>query len=156
MLNGVARPIPGEDPMAMAQISPVILSLTQAQRLTAAAITAAETIGVPYTVTVLDGAGQVVLATRMDGAALASIDTSAAKARTAVWFGAATADLAGAVQPGAPLFTVETATASRLAFVAGAVPVHDPAGVVIGAVGAGGGTPEQDHDVAAAAVAALG
>jgi uncharacterized protein GlcG (DUF336 family) len=142
--------------MAVAQISPVIFPLSEAQRLTAAAVATAEAIGVPYTITVLDGAGQAVLVTRMDGAALASIDTSAAKARTAVWFGAATADLAGAVQPGAPLFTIDTATVSRLAFVAGAVPVRDASGVVIGAVGAGGGTPEQDHEVAAAAVAALG
>ena len=37
----------------------------------------------------------------------------------------------------------------------GGVPVTDEAGTVIGAVGAGGGTPEEDHEVAAAAAAVI-
>ncbi|MCY1136623.1 heme-binding protein [Actinoplanes sp. Pm04-4] len=139
----------------IAQISPVTLSLATATRLTEAAVAKASEIGIPYTITVIDGGGHVVLATRMDGAALVSIDTSVAKARTSVYFGAATADLGGAVQPGAPLFTIATATTSPLIFVAGGIPVHDAAGVVVGAIGAGGGSPEQDHEVAATAVGAL-
>jgi len=39
----------------------------------------------------------------MDGAALASVDSSQAKARTSVYFAASTRDLAGAVQPGGDL-----------------------------------------------------
>lgn len=93
--------------------------------------------------------------TRMDGAAIASIDTSIAKARTSVLLGAATADLAGAVRGDGPLVSIETATSTQLAFVAGAVPIADAAGVVIGAIGAGGGTPDQDHQVALAGMAAL-
>lgn len=139
----------------MAQISPVTLSLETAHRLTLAATKKAEEIGIPYTITVVDGGGNVVHVSRMDGAALASIDTSVAKARTSVYFGAPTADLAGAVQPGAPLHTIQTSTVQPLAFVGGAVPVTDGAGVVIGAIGAGGGSPQQDHDVATAAVEAL-
>jgi uncharacterized protein GlcG (DUF336 family) len=141
--------------MTLAQISPVILSLEVAHRATAAAIEKVNEIGIPYTLTVVDGSGMLVHLTRLDGAALASIDTSIAKARTAVYFGAATADLAGAVANGAPLATIQTSTTLPLAFVAGAVPITDAAGVVIGAFGAGGGSPEQDHEVAAAAVAAL-
>ena len=141
--------------MSVAQISPIILTLDQAHAVTRAAKEKAEEIGIPYTLTVVDGAGLLVHATRMDGAALASIDTSIAKARTAVYFGAATKDLVGAIQPGAPLLTIETSTQLPLAFVAGAIPITDAAGVVIGALGAGGGSPEQDHDVAAAGIAAL-
>jgi uncharacterized protein GlcG (DUF336 family) len=140
----------------MTQISPVVLDLDTAHTLTRAAISKVQEIGVPYTVTVVDGGGHIVHVTRMDGAALASIDTSLAKARTAVYFGAATVDLAPAVASGAPLATIETSTTLPLAFVAGAVPVTDPNGVVIGAVGAGGGSPQQDHEVAVAAVSALG
>ena len=91
----------------------------------------------------------------MDGAALASIDLSLAKARTSVYFGAPTADLAAAVAPTAPLATAETASTRALAFVAGAVPITDENGVVIGAFGAGGGSPDQDHEIASAAVASL-
>jgi uncharacterized protein GlcG (DUF336 family) len=65
------------------------------------------------------------------------------------------AHLAAAVQPGGPLFSIEAATRAPLAFVPGDFPVTDQQGRVIGAVGAGGGTPDQDHEVAAAARAAL-
>jgi len=63
--------------------------------------------------------------------------------------------LAEAVQPGAPLFTIQTATRSPLAFVAGGVPLTSQDGTVIGSVGAGGGAPDEDHEVAAATAAAL-
>lgn len=139
----------------IAQISPIILPLESARTAIAAAVVKATELGTPYTFTVVDGAGLLVEATRMDGAAIASIDTSLAKARTSVLFGAATADLAGAVRGDGPLASIETATSTQLAFVAGAVPITDAAGVVIGALGAGGGTPDQDHDVALAGIAAL-
>lgn len=136
----------------LVQISPVILPLEAAQKMTAKAIERIATIGIPYTLSVLDGAGNLVLSTRMDGAALASLDTSVAKARTAVLFGAATKDLAASVADGQPLATVQTSTVSPLAFVAGGVPVRNEDGVVIGAFGAGGGSPAQDHEVASFAV----
>jgi len=139
----------------MRQISPVILSLEAAQSATAAALKKIRTLDIPYTVSVVDGAGHIVLMTRMDGAAIASIDTSIAKARTSVYFGAATKDLAAAVADGQPLATIQTSTSIPLAFVAGAVPIKNGAGVVVGAIGAGGGSPQQDHEVAAAALSAL-
>jgi uncharacterized protein GlcG (DUF336 family) len=139
----------------MTQISPVILPLEQAHAATAAAIDRAKSVGIPYTIAVVDGAGHVVTVVRMDGAAIASIDTSIAKARTSVYFGAATKDLAAAVADGQPLATIQTSTSIALAFVAGAVPLRNAQGVVIGAIGAGGGSPQQDHDLAAAAAAAV-
>jgi uncharacterized protein GlcG (DUF336 family) len=139
----------------IAQISPIIMPLATARAVIAGAVAKATQLGTPHTITVVDGAGLLVEATRMDGAAIASIDTSLAKARTSVLFGAATADLAGAVRNGGPLASIETATSSQLAFVAGAVPITDAAGVVIGAIGAGGGTPDQDHDVALAGITAI-
>lgn len=141
--------------MTMTQISPIILSLENAHKATEAALAEVDKIGIPYTLTVVDGAGLLVHLTRMNGAAIASIDTSIAKARTAVYFGAATADLAGAIADGAPLASIQTSVSLPLAFVAGAVPITDTQGVVVGAFGAGGGSPQQDHQVAAAAVAAL-
>ncbi len=130
------------------QISPIILSLEVARSITEEAIKKIAEVGVPYTITVLDGAGNLVLATRMDGAALASIETSTAKALTSVFFGASTKDLSGAVASGQPLATIETSISQRLAFVAGGVPIRDQNGVVIGAVGAGGASPDEDHLVA--------
>src|ERR1700753_970190 len=97
-----------KQPMALTQISPVLLSAGTAEKAIDAAIERVQEIGVPYTITVLDGAGLLVAARRMDGAAIASIDTSLAKARTAVYFGAATADLAPMVASGAAMMTVQT------------------------------------------------
>jgi len=140
---------------SMTQISPIIMSLQAAQDATAAALKKVRSFGIPYTVSIVDGAGHILLVTRMDGAAIASIDTSIAKARTSVYFGAATKDLAAAVADGQPLATIQTSTSIPLAFVAGAIPVKNSTGVVVGAVGAGGGSPQQDHEVAAAALTAL-
>ncbi|MCS5732883.1 GlcG/HbpS family heme-binding protein [Herbiconiux daphne] len=141
--------------MTTTQVSPIVLPLQAARSIIDAGIDKATELGIPYTLAVLDGSGNLVAHARMDGAALASIDTSIAKARTSAYFGAATADLQAGVQPGAPLFTIQTSTAAALAFVAGAVPITDADGVVIGAVGAGGGTPDQDHVVALAAKSAV-
>jgi uncharacterized protein GlcG (DUF336 family) len=142
--------------MTTLQISPTTLGLEAAERAIAAGETRAEELGVPMNIVVLDAGAHAVASARMDGAAPAAIETSAIKARTAVLFAQPTRDLADAVQPGAPLYTIEAATREPLAFVAGAVPVTDADGRVIGAIGAGGGTPNEDHEVASAAAAALG
>ena len=133
-----------------------VLSLTAAQTVVTAASARAEETGVPSSVTVLDASGRLVVAVRMDGAPLISLDTSAAKARTSVFFGgAASGDLVGAVQPGAPLYTIGAATGETLAFLAGAVPLRATDGTLLGAIGSGGGTPDQDAVIAQAGADAL-
>lgn len=141
--------------MTTRQISPTTLSLESADRALDAGRARAEELGVAMNIVVLDGGAYGVASARMDGAALAAIETSAVKARTAVLFAQPTPDLAAAVQPGAPLFTIDVATREPLAFVPGGVPVTDAAGRVIGAIGAGGGTPDQDDEVASAAATAI-
>ncbi len=135
----------------MPKISFTTLPLATALDLITAGVDKATSLGVPSTITVIDAGGNLVAAHRMDGAALASIETSHSKARTALYFAQPTRDLAGAVQPGAPLFTIDVSVTSPLAFVPGGIPLHGPDGVQIGAVGAGGGSPDQDHEVAVAA-----
>jgi uncharacterized protein GlcG (DUF336 family) len=112
--------------MALTQNSPVLPSVGVADKAIDAAIARVQEIGVPYSITVVDGAGLLVAARRVNGAAIASIDTSLAKARTAVYFAAATADLAPMVASGSPMMTVETAAAVPLAFVPGAVQPRSP------------------------------
>ena len=141
--------------MTTVQISPTTLTLELAERAIAAGRAHAEELGVPMNIAVLDAGAHLVASARMDGAALAAIETSAVKARTALLFAQPTRALAAAVQPGGALFTIEGATRDPLAFVPGGIPVPDADGRVIGAVGAGGGTPDQDHEVAAAALAAM-
>jgi uncharacterized protein GlcG (DUF336 family) len=111
-------------------------------------------LGIPFTIAVLDAGGNLVAHAKEDGAALASIGTSFAKAVTAVHFGQSTEALQGAVSPGAPLYGLGSRDVAY-AFVGGAVPIANAAGTIIGAIGVGGGSPADDHLVATAAAAAL-
>lgn len=135
-------------------VSPVVLARASAHAALDAGFAKADELGVPFTIAILDGGGNLVAQVRGDGAALASIGTSVAKALTAVHFAQPTQDLQGAVNPGQALFGLGTRDAAY-AFVAGGIPITDAAATVIGAIGAGGGSPEQDHEVAAAALAAI-
>ena len=131
------------------------ISLSRVEKAIEAGKSKAAELGIAFTIAVLDDGARLVAFSRMDGAALASVESSQAKARTSVYFAAATRDLAGAVQPGAPMFGIESGFGAPVVFVGGAVPLTDAHGAVIGAVGVGGGFPDQDHEVAEAVKAAL-
>ncbi|MGW3203739.1 GlcG/HbpS family heme-binding protein [Streptomyces sp. NPDC001135] len=130
------------------------LSIEDAELLVATARRAAEGDGVTVSVTVLDAGGHLLAFRRDDRAVLISGETSTRKAYTALQLNAPTADLVDAVQPGGLFHTLPTALDRPLLFIAGGVPVHRD-GRLIGAIGVGGGAPEQDHGFAAAAVRAL-
>nr|WP_145488764.1 MULTISPECIES: heme-binding protein [Streptomyces] len=130
------------------------LTTEDAELLVATARRAAEQAGVTVSVTVLDAGGHLLAFRRDDRAVLISGETSTRKAYTALQLNAPTADLVDAVQPGGLFHTLPTALDRPLLFIAGGVPVHRD-GRLIGAVGVGGGAPEQDHGFATAAVQAL-
>ncbi|WP_049622781.1 GlcG/HbpS family heme-binding protein [Frateuria defendens] len=130
------------------------LSLAEAERIVARAKREAGRRALALNIVVVDAGAAPLALARMDGTVPVASEMSYAKARTAARFGAATQDLAGAVQPGAPLFGIWAAEAGPAVFIGGGVPVRI-GGRVVGAVGVGGATPEQDHEVAAAAAAAL-
>ncbi|EST28621.1 GlcG/HbpS family heme-binding protein [Streptomyces roseochromogenus] len=130
------------------------LSIEDAELLVATARSAAEDAGVTVSVTVLDAGGHLLSFRRDDRAVLISGETSTRKAYTALQLNAPTADLVDAVQPGGLFHTLPTALDRPLLFIAGGVPVHRD-GRLIGAIGVGGGAPEQDHGFATAAVQAL-
>ncbi|MFF7355086.1 MULTISPECIES: GlcG/HbpS family heme-binding protein [Streptomyces] len=130
------------------------LSIEDAELLVATARHAAEDAGVTVSVTVLDAGGHPLAFRRDDRAVLISGETSNRKAYTALQLNAPTADLVDAVQPGGPFHTLPTALDRPLLFIAGGLPVHRD-GRLIGAIGVGGGAPQQDHAFATAAVRAL-
>ena len=130
------------------------LTTQEAETLIEAARTAAEAAGVATAVTVLDAGGHLLAFRRDDRAVLIAGETSTRKAYTALQLDAPTADLVDAVQPGGLFHTLPTALDRPLLFIAGGVPVHR-GGRLIGAVGVGGGAPEQDHGFASTAVAGL-
>ncbi|WP_330458782.1 heme-binding protein [Streptomyces sp. NBC_00820] len=130
------------------------LTTEDAELLVATARRAAEDAGVTVSVTVLDAGGHLLAFRRDDRAVLISGETSTRKAYTALQLNAATADLVEAVQPGGLFHTLPTALDRPLLFIAGGLPVHRD-GRLIGAIGVGGGAPDQDHGFATAAVRAL-
>ncbi len=130
------------------------LTTQDADALVASARRAAEAAGVAISVTVLDAGGHPLAFRRDDRAVLISGETSSRKAYTALQLDAPTADLVHAVQPGGPFHTLPTALDRPLLFIAGGVPIHRD-GRLIGAIGVGGGAPEEDHHFATAAVEAL-
>ncbi|MEV5280817.1 heme-binding protein [Streptomyces sp. NPDC051994] len=130
------------------------LTVEDAEALIDAARTAAEDAGVTVAVTVLDAGGHLLAFRRDDRAVLIAGETSTRKAYTALQLNAPTADLVDAVQPGGLFHTLPTALDRPLLFIAGGVPVHR-GGRLIGAIGVGGGAPDQDHGFATVAVEAL-
>ncbi|MEU5955981.1 heme-binding protein [Streptomyces sp. NPDC047525] len=140
----------------MSTTTPAVAPLTtqDAEVLITEARRAAEAADVTVSVTVLDAGGHLLAFRRDDRAVLISGETSTRKAYTALQLNAPTADLVDLVKPDGPFHTLPTALDRPLLFIAGGVPVHRD-GRLIGAIGVGGGAPEQDHGFATAAVEAL-
>ncbi|MFJ8843584.1 heme-binding protein [Streptomyces cyaneofuscatus] len=130
------------------------LTIQDAEALVTAARSAAEAAGVAVAVSVVDAGGHLLAFRRDDRAVLIAGETSTRKAFTALQLDAPTADLVDAVQPGALFHTLPTALDRPLLFIAGGVPLHRD-GRLIGAIGVGGGAPEQDHGLASAAADSL-
>src|SRR2546421_10823540 len=131
------------------------ITLSRASKAIEAGKVEGAELGIPFTISVVDAGAHVVAVARMDGAALASLELSHSKARTSVLFAQPTANLAGAAQPGAPLFGIQDGTRDPLAFLPGGIPVIDPSGRLVGAGGVGGGVPDPGPRVARAVLAAL-
>ncbi|MDQ1027706.1 uncharacterized protein GlcG (DUF336 family) [Streptomyces umbrinus] len=138
--------------MSTATVTP--LTIQDAEALVTAARRAAEAADVKVSVTILDAGGHLLAFRRDDRAVLISGETSTRKAYTALQLDTPTADLVDAVQPGGLFHTLPTALDRPLLFIAGGVPVHRD-GRLIGAIGVGGGAPEQDHSFATAALKTL-
>ncbi|GJF32800.1 heme-binding protein [Kitasatospora sp. NBC_01539] len=126
------------------------LTTADADRLVAAAHRAAAAQGVRISATVLDAGGHLLAFRRDDRAVLIAGETSTRKAYTALQLDTPTADLAEAVLPGGPFHTLPTALDRPLLFIAGGIPLHRD-GRLVGALGIGGGAPEQDHGFAVTA-----
>lgn len=134
--------------------NPVCLTTADAERLIGAGRAAASEAGVTVSISVLDGGGSLLAFLRDDRAVLISGETSTRKAYTALQLNSATADVAEAVKPDGPLYSLQTALDRPLLFLAGGIPIHR-GDRLVGAIGVGGGTPAQDHGFAAAALAKL-
>jgi ATP:cob(I)alamin adenosyltransferase len=124
------------------------LRLSDCDRMIEAGIRRANDIGVPMVLAVVDAAGQLLESRRMDDALVVSVALAPNKAHTAATVRMPTHELAKLSQPQGPLFGID-ANIPSLTLVGGGLPLQQ-AGRVLGAVGASGGSVDQDIEVAQA------
>jgi uncharacterized protein GlcG (DUF336 family) len=145
--------VPVSESSDLSRAQPVISAAGAKAVLHAAEAKAAE-IGVPVVVVVVDDGGDLKAMLGMDGAPKGAIQWSIDKAITAASFRTATHVLAEAME-GVP-WAIPSLMGQPHATLAPAGYPLVIDGVVVGAVGASGGTPDQDQVVAQAGAAALG
>ena len=125
------------------------LTADGAMKLLKAAIAKATEMQVPQCISVVDAGGHLLAFARMDGAFALSIETSLMKAKTAASYGVPTGDIAAGID-----LKLAIATQGKRINLPGGLPVIVD-GHVIGAIGVGSGTGEQDRQVANAALGAI-
>lgn len=136
----------------------MMLSLEQAQTILSGALQAARAANYrPMAVAVLDANGDLVAFAREDGASMFRFDIARAKAWGAVGMGVASRALAERAQGNPNFFVSLSATAQgRFLPQTGAVVIKNAQGAVVGAVGASGGSGDEDEEICVAGVHAAG
>jgi glc operon protein GlcG len=162
LATSLAAPLVGqaEDPPAgpLVTRNRVALNLAGAELILAAARAKAAAGGWKMNVAVVDDGGHLLAFARMDGARPASAYTALTKAATAATFRQETGPLPPGGEPDLLLnLSLQNAAAAgggKLTTLKGGVPVAID-GQVVGGVGVGGGSGEQDAEVAKAGIQAL-
>ena len=131
------------------------MTLGLADRAARAALAKAAAMGIAMTVSVVDEAGRLVVTMKGDGTGFLTAETSRAKAIASAAFGRSTRELVE-LQKVNPVFFAAVPAISRGEALpsTGAVPIVVNARVM-GAIGCGGGSPDEDHDCAVAGAAAV-
>jgi uncharacterized protein GlcG (DUF336 family) len=123
-----------------------VLSYEGAEKMLAAGIAKAKEIKVPQCISIVDAGGHLLAFARMDGAFAMSLQTSLMKAKTAASYGEPTGNILAGVD-----IKLAIATQGERINLPGGLPVIID-GRVVGAIGVGSGTGEQDREVAKAAL----
>jgi uncharacterized protein GlcG (DUF336 family) len=134
------------------------LSLAQANQILAGALAKSKASGFkPMGVAVLDDAGHLKAFAREDGASMFRFEVAQGKAWGAVGMGASSRTLMQRAQDNPNFFVSLAATAGgKFLPQTGAVLIQDAAGNVLGAVGASGGTGDEDELICIAGVESAG
>jgi uncharacterized protein GlcG (DUF336 family) len=126
-----------------------------AHRIIAAAEVKAAELGVPMVVAVCDESGVLKAFSRMDGAALLSVQIAQDKAYTAVGFGMPSGGWHDFIRDDPPLAAGAVGGIDRLVIFGGGYPIT-VADRIVGAIGVSGGHYTQDMEVAEAGLVAMG
>lgn len=128
------------------------ISLPQAKAVLRAAEREARRLQVPSFIVVVDVCGDLKAASRQDGNSRASITLAPLKAAPALAFQTSTSTLAARTTD--PV-RAQSLLAAGFTLLGGGLPLATKEGVVIGAIGTGGGSPEQDEQIAQVGLTAL-
>jgi uncharacterized protein GlcG (DUF336 family) len=131
------------------------ISTDLAHRIVAAAEAKAVEMGIPFVIAVVDESGVLKAFSRMDGAALLSVQVAQDKAYTAVGFGMPTDAWHDFIKDDAPLAAGAPTGIDRLVVFGGGYPIEVD-GARVGAIGVSGAHYSQDMEVAKAGLAVLG
>jgi uncharacterized protein GlcG (DUF336 family) len=126
-----------------------------AHRVVTAAEAKAHEMGHPFVVAVVDESGVLKAFSRMDGAALLSVQVAQDKAYTAAGFGLPTDGWYDFIKDDPPLAAGAPSAIDRLVVFGGGYPIKSD-DRVIGAIGVSGGHYTQDMEVAQAGLDAAG
>ncbi|MGH9069105.1 MAG: GlcG/HbpS family heme-binding protein [Acidimicrobiales bacterium] len=125
-----------------------------AARMIAAAEAKARQIGVPMNIALVDESGVLKAFSRMDGAALLSVQIAQDKAYTAAGFGMPSHGWYDFIKDDPPLAAGAPTGIDRLVIFGGGYPIK-VGDAVVGAIGVSGGHYAQDMEVAEAGLSAL-
>ena len=136
----------------------ISLSLTQSQAIIASALVVARDKGYkPMGVVVVDAAAQAIAFAREDGASALRLDIAHGKAGAAIGMGVSSRALAVRAKD-MPAFFGTIATNAQQPFIpqTGAVLITNAQGDIVGAVGASGGTGDEDEEIVISGIGAAG
>lgn len=134
------------------------LTLNQARAILDGALVAARRHDFkPMGVVVVDTASQIVASVREDGASALRLEIALGKAGAAIGMGVSSRTLALRAKD-MPVFFSAISSSAQQAFIpqTGAVLITDASGTVVGAVGASGGTGDEDEQIVMAGIQAAG
>jgi glc operon protein GlcG len=131
------------------------LELDDADQLIEVARVHAQQTNARVSIAVVDAAGSLITFRRLDGASAASVETSAAKARTAALTGSDSSHAEQAISSGRlALVTLQGVLHQPCALMAGGLVLRCE-GDVVGAIGVSGMTPDEDSAIARAGLEAF-
>lgn len=128
------------------------MNLALAETIAKAALAKAHEIGIPMSVSVVDESGRLVYFSRADGAGFLTFDTSKAKATAAASFKRSTLEITEQKDINPLLwYSLSSVAPAQVLPSPGGIPIIKD-GYTIGAIGLGGGLPDEDHECAIAGI----
>ncbi|MEJ8474089.1 GlcG/HbpS family heme-binding protein [Roseibium algae] len=115
-----------------------------------AAVASADELGQPQCIVIVDKSGEVLGSLRMTGSKYLSLLSARTKARTAASIGMESSKIPSEVAP-----LIAAATQDAVTGLDGGVPIYMK-GILLGGIGVGSGSPDQDRTVAIDALRAVG